>query len=426
MIDAKSIKICIVFFLLGSMCGFVFNVGTSVSNFYLVSSFVSLSKVGVMSLTCLPCVFNIPIYHMVLKIRISFLEKVMNQKILMLISTQLLLSLLIFLLSKKVIMESLVLIAIIVTFIIVFNSIQENILADIRSSFRDDAIRNLISVTYVIAYRLGMIFSSTIAFLAYQYLSWGKIYQLMSKIVLLFPIITLIIHNKIFVNKSIVQKTKVMKISFKSNSFVKMLRDVVKNLGGKRVFLFLLLFAFFYRSSSNMINPMLDKFLLDKNFSVNSILFCGKILGQISSLLGSALAYYLFTSTVFKNLLCLGFVNAIFTFMYVIQEKMGCNICLLALTNILMGVVNGMMISVYMVFFTNVTVWHKSPMMYPILSSTMSLSKSVLPTMSGLLVVETSWNTFFIAMFIFAVLINIFTYKIYHLSNYITNTKVNF
>ena len=144
-----------------------------------------------------------------------------------------------------------------------------------------------------------------------------------------------------------------------------------------------------------MINP----FLLHIGYNDFEIATAGKFFGITAAIIGGLLAEYLMKYfTIFESLIFFGvlhgFAHILFIFI-IIKEVYGRNIYIFFLVTGFESITGGMTMAAYIAYISSLCRGQFKETQYSFLTSMMGLSRSILPSISGYIVITIGWNMLF-------------------------------
>lgn len=384
-----------VFFLTGLMSGFALLISGNTLNFWLADAGVDIKSIGLFALVSLPYALSFlwaPIFDLV-KVPIISVVNTRNNWLYIL---QFMMVILTILLSMQDIEGSLVPIAFVSLMIAFCSSSQDLILGKIRANLVGENMQGSLSGLYIFGYRIGMLISSSGAIALSKYLDWSFIYKIIALVIAAFPIITSYMSSVQAKEDSGQECNMLVKIGFFEG-----LRSVIKPIGAMYFIVFILCFLVLYRLPDNMINVMINPFLLHLGFDAFEIASAGKFLGVTSAIIGGFLGSYVMTKAgIYKGLLWFGIVHALAHLLFIIQLAVGDNILILFVVMGFESITGGMAMAAYMAYITLLSRGEYGATRYAILTSMMGFSRSIFASMAGFIVILCGWKMFFIFNFI--------------------------
>ena len=141
-----------------------------------------------------------------------------------------------------------------------------------------------------------------------------------------------------------------------------------------------------------MINP----FLMHIGYNEFEIASTGKFFGVITSIIGGLIASFVMKKkNILDTLLIFGIIHAMAHALFIIQEIYGKNLQLLFVTIGIESITGGITMTAYIAFIASLCQGRFRATQYSFFSSMMGLSRSILPALSGYIVVKFGWQSFF-------------------------------
>ena len=209
------------------------------------------------------------------------------------------------------------------------------------------------------------------------HLGWERVYQLFALVSLSYPVVLWHLLKRAAPSEATTQE------------------NTRSALDASRITLGLLAFLVLYRLSDNLIGAMINPFLIQAGYALETIALYGKLCVTIGTMVGSVLGGYLMRYYgVDKMLIVFGFAHAPVHLMYILLH--GADTPLLIATSVLESITSGMTMSAYIALMTQHSLGKYSTTKYSLLGSTMGFSRSTLPSISGFLVNYLGWDWFFV------------------------------
>jgi PAT family beta-lactamase induction signal transducer AmpG len=367
-------------------------------NFWLASEGVNLNTVGFFSAVTLPYAINFlwaPVFDKwsINMIKSSILQREINWYIILHICVA----------TTLVVMsyidfhDSLSLFACMSVMLAFFSSSSDSVVNAIRSKSTAVKSCGVYSGVYILGYRLGMLVSGAFAIMFADSVSWGVIYRIFAVIAILIAVILYVCIQ--YSNIHIEETSSVPKVSKHDDILV----EILQSLGGCKFIVTVVIFLIIYRLPDNLIGVMINPFLLHIGFSASEIASAGKLCGIVGSICGGIAGGNLVTKYGIRNgLLYFGAAHMLMHLLYIIMHHK-CSIYLLFLTTICESITGGMVMAAYIAFITSLCTGDYVSTKYAFFSSMMGVSRSIIPSISGILVVYTSWDIFFIIVMLLSI-----------------------
>lgn len=382
--------------LYGFMCGMSLLLSGNTLNFWLASYGIDPKIIGFFSLIIIPYVIKFLISIFISNYQIYFFSKILGHYKSWLIFSIISLSAILALMSILHPYKHLILIAFLGFLIAFFAVIQDIVLNHNRISLLNDRQQALGSAAYSVGYRLGMLFSGAGIIYMSVYLSWNKIYIILSLIYLFSAVLVIFIFQETNENK-------------KDKTLIKMLINPFKNILKIKHFSWVCVFLITYKLSDYMLVIMLNPFLLHMQYTAAEIASISKFFGVVMALLGGVISGPIIHKIGLKrSLFCFSLFHIIGNILIVILSMKSKNISLLYLITACEALTGGMMMAAYLTFISNLCKGEYTATQYAILSSAMGLSRSLFPSISGVIVDSYSWTIFFAIICFITILTTIF------------------
>ncbi len=396
---ADILKIC----LYGFTCGMNLLLSGNTINFWLASYNIDVRLLGVFSCVALPYAFK---YFIALFIdNVSFFSQKNKNKFWLVIS-QLMLILALFTLSFLKPQDNLIAIAIISFLIAFFATIQDIILNANRIKILKKDMQANGNAIYNVGYRLGMLFSGAGIILASVYISWQKIFLLLSCLYCFLLIVMMLFYREVRQDNLVANILDKVEGYF-YNLFIK----PFKNFLSFKNFLWILIFISLYRLGDNMLVVMLNPFLLDLGYTAFEIANISKFFGTLMVILGGFISAPVINKLGLRSsLVYFSVLHTMSHFLLISLSISGKNIPMLYIITAFETLTGGMMTVAHFMFISNLCSGYYIATQYALLSSFMGVSRVILPSGSGLLVSYLGFTKFFIVIILISILVTIFTY----------------
>lgn len=369
-------------FIFGFISGFILLISGNTLNFWLSSLKIDITAIGLFSFISIPyaiCFLWSPIFD---KIHLPYFSTRFGHRLSWIYFLQILLAISVYIITFIPPESGLYSFALCSFVIALFSSAQDVVIGALRSELIPQEKQGAFSGIYIFGYRVGMLISSSGAIFLSTYISWQIIYKIFALVISLFPfVLYFTLHNKNFYVKE---------------SEIKMDKSIVQSFGSYKFVLYLLIFLVLYRLPDNFINVMINPFLLEIGFKAIEIASVGKFLGIIAAILGGFIASYIMNrKTIIYSLIFFGIIHACAHSMFILQAIAGNNIILLFFVMGFESVTGGMTMASYIAFITSLCNGKYRATKYAFLTSMMGLSRSILPGISGFIVVKYGWIAFY-------------------------------
>lgn len=379
-----------IIWLFGMISGFTIMVSGNTLNYWLASKQIDLRTIGIFAFISIPYAINFiwaPVFDTK---RLGWLSKILGNRISWICVIQLMLSFSVYLLSKLNPNTTLYLFGITGLVVSFLSSAQDTILGALRTEIIPRESQGAYSGIYIFGYRIGMLISGFGAIYLSEYLSWGNIYKIFSVIILIFLI--LLIATRVDQDYSYQSNEKTLYATNKGN----FLLSILKPIGSYSFIVLIVIFLVLYRLPDNFINIMINPFLIHLGYSSQEIATTGKFFGIVTSIIGGLLASLVMRKkNILDSLLIFGVFHALAHSMFIVQELYGKNLQLLVVVIAFESITGGMTMAAYIAFIASICQGKFRATQYSFFSSMMGVSRSVLPAISGYIVIDFGWRVFF-------------------------------
>lgn len=382
------------------MSGFTVFITGNTLNFWLTKEGVDVRTIGIFALVSLPYAINFiwaPIFDLK---TVPGLAQMIGHRSSWIILIQLFLSLAVYLLGLIIPSENLFLFAVVAIVVSFLSSAQDTVLGALRAEIVGSNKQGQVSGIYVFGYRIGMILSSSVAIYISSYIGWNLVYQLFSVVILLFPVIILLLTTQIGETTLIYVPNKIL-LADKSRDVAQIrlknwIKMILQPLGTKKYLIMILAFLVLYRLPDNFITTMINPFLIKIGYEEFEISTAGKFFGISAAIIGGIMAGFIMKRLdVLTSLLFFGALHGFGHLLFIIQDIYGKNIYLLFLVTGFESITGGMAMAAYIGYITSLCRGRFKATQYSFLTSMMGFSRSVLPTVSGYIVSNLGWKSFY-------------------------------
>ncbi|AZL15094.1 AmpG family muropeptide MFS transporter [Rickettsiales endosymbiont of Stachyamoeba lipophora] len=260
---------------------------------------------------------------------------------------------------------------------------------------------------YIVGYRIGMLISGAGALFMAEVIEWSTVYTIISLIIMVSMSIVFFMAEP---------DVEIKKVFFSSNVFMRrkekaamiILRKTIiapfKDFMQKNHWLLILIFIMFFKLGDAFAGHMANPFYVELGFSKTEIATIVKTYGLLATLLGTTLGgSIIYRYGLAKGVLVCGILQALSNLFYILQNEVGYNTLILALTISVENLVGGMGSAALLAYLSRLC---NNPQFtatqYALLSSTASLGRTFLSSSSGFVVDSFGWNSFFIISTILA------------------------
>jgi PAT family beta-lactamase induction signal transducer AmpG len=404
-------QVMLLVWLIGLLSGLSLMITSSTLNFWLAKSGVSVVNIGLFAIVSLPYAINFLWAPFIDYIEIPYLKQKCGARQSWIISLSLSLASTIYFLSLLDPKEDLKLIAFVSIIISFFSSSLDVALGALRSEILKDKEHGPASGVYLFGYRLGMIISKSGAIYLSYYLEWAKIYHIL--IIVLLSLIGLILYYIPY--KELIAPRR---LDINTEGLREFLKIILSPIGSIKYIVVLLIFLILYRLPDNVLNNMISPFLLELGFNEVEISLAGYLCGSIASIVGGMIAgIFIERIGIYKSLLYFGILHALGHMLFNFFAIFGKKIYLLSFVITIEGITGGMAMASYIALITSLCKGQYRGTQYSLFSAMMGVSRSLLPAMSGILVLQLGWNYFFFLVFLLSIP------SLYILKKYLVKTE---
>ncbi len=383
--------------LIGFMSGFTLMLGNTL-NYWLAAEKLDLRTIGVFAFIYTPYAINFiwaPIFDTK---TLGKLTSFFGKRLSWIWLIQLLLAVTIFFLSLLNPVSNTLIFACIATFVSLLASAQDTLLGALRTEIISPRLQGRISGIYIFGYRIGMLLSGFGAIYLSQYISWQQIYQLFALLVISCPILLILNIKKLQAagltyNPSLPETPP----SFTNKaSLPKLITTILKPIGPWRSIAAIIAFLILYRLPDNFINMMINPFLLHVGYNATEIATAGKFFGIVTAIIGGFIASIVMRNrNLMDSLLIFGIIHAVAHSLFIVQEIYGKNLYLFFLVTGFESITGGMTMAAYISFIASLCHGRFRATQYSFFSAMMGFSRAIFPALSGYIVVDFGWRSFF-------------------------------
>jgi PAT family beta-lactamase induction signal transducer AmpG len=351
---------------------------------------VDKTSIGIFTLISLPYAISFIWSPILDHVKIPFFYKIFGLRFSWIISIQLSLSLAVYAISYINPLENLWLFSILGLLIAFLSSTQDVALGALRAEIIPKDRVGATSGIYILGYRIGMLVGSSGAIYASIYMEWSEIYRLFASLILYFPLILFVTSIKMVNNQAPQNDAiNVMEVTF--------WQKALSHIGNTKLIITIVAFLILYRLPDNFISVMINPFLVETGFDAMQISTVGKFLGVMTAIVGGIIAGYVMKRMkIMDAILVFGAIHALSHLLFIAQNYYGANLYMLFVVVGIENITGGMVMAAYIAFITSLCQGKYSATQYAFLSSMMGISRSILPSLSGLIATIYGWNNFFL------------------------------
>jgi PAT family beta-lactamase induction signal transducer AmpG len=390
-------KIMLLVWLIGILSGFTIMITGSTLNFWLAKNGVSVVSIGLFAIVTLPYAINFIWAPIIDSYKIPYFSERFGIRRSWIILLGFCLIISIFIMSNLNPSTDLKYIALIAILIAIFSSSLDVVLGALRSSLLKATEHGPASGIYLFGYRLGMVLSKSGAIYLSYYLEWSEIFKILQ--IVLFALIGVIVTYIPSIEQKVTNQNPI-----KYKNLTGFLKNILQPIGSAQFIAILLIFLVLYKLPDNMLNNMISPFLLELGFNEVEISLSGYLSGSIASIIGGMVAGIIIERIgLYKSLLYFGALHAVGHLLFNLFIVFGKQISLLTLVITIEGLTGGMAMASYIALITSLCKGEYSGTQYSLFSAMMGVSRSILPSLSGIIVLHYGWGYFFPLIFILSV-----------------------
>jgi PAT family beta-lactamase induction signal transducer AmpG len=385
----------IIVLLFGFISGFTVLITGHVLNFWLAKNKISSELIGLLSIVSIPYAFNFLWSPIVDRYKIPYLSKNFGHRYSWIIILHFFMAIFIFLLSLCDPSQNIGILCFFALLVSFFSSTKDSVLNAWRSEILEGENQGAATGLYIFGYRIGLLISSSLTIYISSFISWSLIYKAYSLIVLFFPI------SFYFFYKCEGGQSALRASDFSFKSFI---NYILLEYRGIASFILILIFLITYKLPDNLLNSMINIFVLEFHYNEYEIASIGKFLGFFGSIIGGFIAgYFLDKTTIKKTLLIFGTLHSFSLLFFLSLIYFGHNLIIYILVIGFQSITGGMAMASYISYITSLCRGEYRATQYSVLSSMMGLSRSLFPVISGYIVKYFGWTKFYIIIFIVSI-----------------------
>ena len=383
--------------LFGFISGFTILITSNIFNFWLAKSNIINEVIGLLSLVSIPYAFNFIWSPILDRYNIPYLEKKFGHRYSWIIILQIMMGISIYFMSLCNPSEDIVILCFFAILTSFFGASKDSVLNGWRSEILEGYFQGYSTGIYVFGYRIGLLISNSITIYVSTFISWSMIYKIYSLIVILFPISFYFFYHDNKIKKNI-------EIESENFNFINFIKNLAKNYGGLFSLIFILIFLIMYKLPDNLLNVMINKFILHLHYNEYEIATIGKFLGFFGSIFGGFIAgYFLNRISIKKSLIIFGILHSISLLMFITLIYSGHNLFVYILVVCFQSITGGMAMTSYIQYITSLCKGRYRATQYSFFSSMMGLSRSLFPAISGYIVSYFGWEIFYLIIFLVSI-----------------------
>ena len=388
--------------LIGMISGMALMLTGATLNFWLAKEGLSKAEIGMFSLVAIPYSINFIWTPILDKYRAPLFEKKLGHRMAWVVLVQILLAITVIILGFIPLRHNLVLFAFFALLAAFFSSTNDSLMGAMRSELFSAAEQGNVSGIYVLGYRIGMMICGSGLIYLSLFFSWGQIYQMVGVGFMVLPLILTFLFK--YIDRQSLSPDSKSIVQFNSKNIISQIKEIYKPFGSYKFVLHILLLLILYRLADNFINTMINPFLLDLQFQDFDIATVGKLCGSIGAMLGAIIGGRIMQSmNVVYRLLFFGLVHSSVHLLLAAQALIGNNLAFYFITSISESVTGGMAMTAYIAFIASICKGRYLATQQALFTSMMGVSRSILPSVSGVLVSYFGWFNFFIFAFLLSI-----------------------
>ncbi|WP_347938783.1 AmpG family muropeptide MFS transporter [Rickettsia oklahomensis] len=387
--------LCIIW-LFGLISGFNLMITGNTLNYWLAKENIALQTIGILSFITLPYSINFLLAPVFDALQIKYLNKRFGHRLSWICVTSSALVLLVYIFSFLDPSTNLLVFAFTALIISFFSAIQDTILSALRTEIVPKESLVFTSGIYICGYRVGMLLAGSGAIYLSIYLTFSAIYKIFAGLIFIYLILLIIgikLNNTIHI--------QIIKNDIKNNQNKKNITNVILNvlkpIGSVYFIILILIFLVLYRLPDNLINVMINPFLLHLGYDTFEIASVGKFWGVVGAIIGGLVGGIIMKhKNILNSMFLFGIIHALGHISFIFLEINGKSSLLLFITIGIESITGGMTMTTYIAFISSLCQGKFRATQYSFLSSMMGISRSVFPVISGYMVVNFGWQNFFL------------------------------
>ncbi len=407
-------RLCIIW-LFGLISGFNLMITGNTLNYWLAKEDIALQTIGILSFITLPYSINFLLAPIFDAVQIKYLNKIFGHRLSWICLTSTALIFLIYIFSFLDPRINLVLFTFTALIISFFSAAQDTILSALRTEIVPKESLGFTSGIYIFGYRVGMLLAGSGAIYLSIYFAFNEIYKIFAGLVFIYLILLIlasrytnsfglveekICHSRGSGNPENNQNKNEFFIKRYYSNFLKIFLD--SRFRGNDISLvyfiiLILIFLVLYRLPDNLINVMINPFLLHLEYDAFEIASVGKFWGVVGAIIGGLLGGFIMKhKNILNSIFLFGIIHALGHILFIFLEINGKNSLLLFITIGIESITGGMTMTAYIAFISLLCQGKFRATQYSFLSSMMGISRSIFPIISGYMVVNFGWQNFFL------------------------------
>ncbi|HJD54682.1 MAG TPA: MFS transporter [Rickettsia endosymbiont of Proechinophthirus fluctus] len=391
-------RLCIIW-LFGLISGFNLMITGNTLNYWLAKEDIALQTIGILSFITLPYSINFLLAPIFDAVQIKYLNKIFGHRLSWICLTSSVLIFLIYIFSFLDPRTNLLLFAFTALIISFFSAAQDTILSALRTEIVPKESLGFTSGIYIFGYRVGMLLAGSGAIYLSIYLTFNEIYKIFAGLVFIYLILLIVGIKYCYLNENI--HIQIIKNDTKNNqnkkNIINFIYNALKPIGSVYFIILILIFLVLYRLPDNLINVMINPFLLHLEYDAFEIASVGKFCGVVGAIIGGLVGGVIMKhKNILNSIFLFGIIHALGHMLFIFLEINGKNSLLLFITIGIASITGGMTMTAYIAFISALCQGQFRATQYSFLSSMMGISRSIFPIISGYMVVNFGWQNFFL------------------------------
>ncbi|WP_040255817.1 AmpG family muropeptide MFS transporter [Rickettsia hoogstraalii] len=411
----------LIIWLFGLISGFNLMITGNTLNYWLAKEDIALQTIGILSFITLPYSINFLLAPIFDAVQIKYLNKIFGHRLSWICLTSTALIFLIYIFSLLDPRTNLVLFTFTALIISFFSAAQDTILSALRTEIVPKESLGFTSGIYIFGYRVGMLLAGSGAIYLSIYFTFNEIYKIFAGLVFIYLILLIvaarytnsfglveekICHSRGSGNPENNQNKNEFFIKRYYSNFLKIFLD--SRFRGNDIesgndislvyfIILILIFLVLYRLPDNLINVMINPFLLHLEYDAFEIASVGKFWGVVGAIIGGLVGGVIMKhKNILNSIFLFGIIHALGHILFIFLEINGKNSLLLFITIGIESITGGMTMTAYIAFISSLCQGKFRATQYSFLSSMMGISRSIFPIISGYMVVNFGWQNFFL------------------------------
>lgn len=396
-----------VVWLFGFISGFTLLIGSGVMNFWLAQEGIDRAKIGYFALVSLPYAISFLWAPFLDICSVPYLTRYLGHRLSWVVALQFLACIALCVLSQLSPQQNLQAIAALGITITTLSATKDLVLGAWRTELLSSSAQAATSGVYILGYRLGMLVATAGSILLSSYLSWRVIFILIALVLAISAGILISIRDNLSRGQAHAIPAKYTPLS-----------TILRSFGALKFVIALAMVLLSYRLPDHFIITMLNPLLIELNYDETAIA-TAKVVGSGNAAMGGIVAGYIMQRvSIYRALSIFCIAQGLAHLAFVSLLSHSDYITLIAVTSF-EGIVSGMAMAAYITLVSNMCTGEYRATKYAVMMSAMGLSRTLLPSLSGVLVAHLSWPLFFAGMSAFSLIILLLIYllrSIYPLS----------